>query len=440
MKRGRHQRLLSCLSPATEPHQPQVSLLGRILSASVGTLATTLLVTPLDVVKTRLQSQSLHTEAASTVERFRRSCSSTMSMVARAASLDGLGRTHTHAHGGGRVAEFGRANSCTAHATGGVGYMPRQGIIQGTCAQCLRQCHATARVAVASAGSPVGRAVAEVTPLVGPLRAPAMAALRESARAPSTTLSTFIHLVRVEGAASLYSGLSPTLLMAVPSTALYYSLYDSLRVDLAFTGDTGAPLLAGMSARVAAVTLISPLELMRTKMQAKGYKHTMVSGMRHEIATAGVRSLWRGLAPTLWRDVPFSGSYWLTYETLRKALVPHAGAGQELTGSQEFAASFAAGAGAGALAATITTPFDVVKTQVQVSMHKRGSVRSPSIPGVMRAIVQARGWRGMFAGLVPRVAKVAPACAIMISSYELGKTFLAQHSSSGSAKAFAEAE
>lgn len=35
------------------------------------------------------------------------------------------------------------------------------------------------------------------------------------------------------------------------------------------------------------------------------------------------------------------------------------------------------------------------------------------------------GASGFFRGVIPRAVKVAPACAIMISSYEMGKLFFA---------------
>lgn len=38
-------------------------------------------------------------------------------------------------------------------------------------------------------------------------------------------------------------------------------------------------------------------------------------------------------------------------------------------------------------------------------------------------IYQRNGVRAIFSGLVPRIIKIAPACAIMVSTFEYGKTF-----------------
>ena len=397
----------------------------RMASASVGTLLTALLVTPLDVVKTRLQSAPVTAQQSAKVlgaaplqQRW-----SSMSRSSFQGTL------HSHPGFLGRAArvlpgELIQSHNCSVHGTAAAVSRPpmRTGVVQAACCRCMRQCHAGATVegVAASGAAPVVRAVL-AAPKAGRGKVTGVR------HAHMSTWRTFAHLLRVEGPRSLYSGLSPTLLSAVPATALYYSLYDSLRHYTAFAGDGVAPLAAGMSARVVAATLVAPLELIRTRMQAAGYNHGMVSGLRAEVQSAGLRSLWRGLGPTLWRDVPFSGVYWLTYETLRdvcnQALPSSSGGGGILASFQEqFAASFVAGAGAGALAATLTTPFDVVKTQVQVVATEASHSRS--ISSVMRQIVLSRGVAGLFAGLAPRVAKVAPACAIMISSYEVGKQLL----------------
>ncbi|KAJ3216473.1 hypothetical protein HDU67_009428 [Dinochytrium kinnereticum] len=97
----------------------------------------------------------------------------------------------------------------------------------------------------------------------------------------------------------------------------------------------------------------------------------------------------------------------------------------------EFWGPFAAGAAAGTpskLAAIVTTPFDVAKTLQQAVRHDEpGSGKPPmknfGMIGVMRSIVSTNGLVGLFRGLSPRIAKVAPSCAIMISTYEFGKRF-----------------
>lgn len=42
---------------------------------------------------------------------------------------------------------------------------------------------------------------------------------------------------------------------------------------------------------------------------------------------------------------------------------------------------------------------------------------------MMKYIYEKNGIKGLFAGLSPRIIKVAPACAIMIASFEYGKTY-----------------
>lgn len=42
---------------------------------------------------------------------------------------------------------------------------------------------------------------------------------------------------------------------------------------------------------------------------------------------------------------------------------------------------------------------------------------------IAKNIYNNHGFRGLFTGLMPRIFKVAPACAIMIASFEYGKQF-----------------
>ncbi|KAM9844049.1 mitochondrial glutathione transporter SLC25A39 isoform 2-T2 [Aulostomus maculatus] len=243
----------------------------------------------------------------------------------------------------------------------------------------------------------------------------------------SGTLDAFVKITRHEGLRSLWSGLPPTLVMAVPATVIYFTCYDQLRdflrYGLEFQG-SHVPLVAGGLARLGAVTVISPLELIRTKMQSRrlSYSELRVC-IRSAVAQDGLLSLWRGWGPTVLRDVPFSALYWFNYELVKAHLCE-----RSQTPQASLTISFTAGAISGTIAAVLTLPFDVVKTRRQIQLGEMDTLgvplkRTTSTWQIMKTIWTELGYRGLFAGFMPRVIKVAPACAVMISTYEFGKAF-----------------
>lgn len=221
--------------------------------------------------------------------------------------------------------------------------------------------------------------------------------------------------------------------MALPSTVIYFATYDSLITHFRRKTDPNSrfyfylPAIAGGFARTFAATAISPIEMVRTKMQSKRLTYSELgNAVRRGIQQNGVRSLFMGLTATLMRDVPFSAIYWLNYETIKTTYQqPH----------PDFRFSFLAGAVSGSLAAVLTLPFDVVKTHRQIELGERlmkSDNASPnSINQILKQIYAQHGVRGLFAGIVPRLLRTAPACAIMISSYEFGKAFFEDYNRDG---------
>lgn len=271
----------------------------------------------------------------------------------------------------------------------------------------------------------------------------------------TSTFDGLRKIARNEGFLTLWRGLSPTLMMGIPANIIYFAGYDWLRTDERspiqqnFPG-AYAPFVAGSIARTAAATATSPIEMFRTRLQATpgtgaGHFKATLEGLYQMTQVNGYTSLWRGLSLTMWRDVPFSGLYWWGYEEVKKGLVTARHNAPHIPGSisdssysaSAFLDSFIAGATSGSVAALVTTPFDVGKTRQQVYRHmddqalqaaQRASP-SPSIfipeqlslPRFLLHIFQEEGFAGLFRGWAARCLKVAPACAIMISTYELGK-------------------
>ncbi|KDQ13638.1 hypothetical protein BOTBODRAFT_33346 [Botryobasidium botryosum FD-172 SS1] len=124
----------------------------------------------------------------------------------------------------------------------------------------------------------------------------------------------------------------------------------------------------------------------------------------------GLQSLWRGLSASLWRNALFSGAYRTTYEALKVRVAP---AGVQ----PDTGATFACGATGGTVAAPLIHPFDVLKTRRQ-ALSMQDAARNRDTIGVVREILKTEGWRALFAGVQPRIAKIAPACGIMIACYE----------------------
>ncbi|KAF2200950.1 mitochondrial carrier protein-like protein [Delitschia confertaspora ATCC 74209] len=394
-----------------------VSLVQKMASAVTGSVLTSLLVTPLDVVRVRLQSQA-HIPSTS-------------------------------------ISQAPRGYAPPLTLTQFRDLPPNLGITA-----CCREVfwvnnHAPYCVA--------GPTIAPINP-----SATACAVDEVQRRTINSTWDGLRKIAQHEGPSTLWRGLSPTLVMAVPSNVIYFAGYDWLRTApqspfKTTIPDAYVPLIAGATARILAAGAVSPIEMFRTRIQAASHTATAAGhfretwdGLREMVATQGVRSLWRGLTLTLWRDAPFSAIYWWGYETGRNVLVDIRGRAEARNEGLEFRMgrgeerirrrsqsrsredhtstlidSFIAGAASGAVAALITTPFDVGKTRQQVVRHTSDATthqtfkvvrpEDKSMPRFLLHIFQEQGLPGLFKGWAARCLKVAPACAIMISSYEVNK-------------------
>lgn len=245
-------------------------------------------------------------------------------------------------------------------------------------------------------------------------------------RIAESATGVLINIVKREGIPSLWSGLPATLLMAVPATVVYFTTYDKLKYRLGYVESDPSTIyitmLAGSLARVCATTLISPLELVRTKMQSTRLSYgELYHAMKVGIRSNGLPFLMRGLGPSLLRDVPFSAIYWLGYESTKSYCMRYYG-----TNDPGMVVTFLGGAVSGTIAAVLTLPFDVVKTHRQMELsepdvHRHRKMTSTWV--IMTELYRTRGLNALFAGIAPKIIKTAPACAIMITVYESGKSF-----------------
>ena len=118
-----------------------------------------------------------------------------------------------------------------------------------------------------------------------------------------------------------------------------------------------------------------------------------------------------GLVPTLWRDVPYSAVYWFMVERIRLRY-----GGSDRT-QHTFALHLMAGSSSGFIAALLTHPFDVIKSRMQRHIGS-GQGQRPGIVPLFQECVSTHGWRSLFRGIGPRMSKLVPASAVMLSTFE----------------------
>lgn len=268
-------------------------------------------------------------------------------------------------------------------------------------------------------------------------------------------------IVKREGLSGFLRGAPAGLLQGVPNTVIYMTCYESVKSGLIEDGsimDTlgiskdYVPAIAGVIGRSSSVSLTSPVELLRTQ-QLSGVKGNLLSIGQNMVKTQGWTSLYRGLIPTLWRDVPFSAIYWYSFERarwpMRDYLVQNMATGSSCgsrsskissnSGSRSSNRSdgsissscrddsmsmssahrlgdFGAGAVGGLVSALVTHPFDVLKTRRQVDEYAPSSR--------MGYMLRTEGLRGAFRGLWLRLATVIPGGAIMVTVYEGVKEYM----------------
>lgn len=265
----------------------------------------------------------------------------------------------------------------------------------------------------------------------------------------TSTYQGFVSVGKNEGLAALWRGLSLNLFMAIPSNIIYFTGYEYIKDHSPMNLHPLNPLLCGAMARTVSATMVSPVELIKTRLQSipsdlssntHALKHLLRDLMK-AVRQDGITTLFKGLQITLWRDVPFSGIYWLCYETFKSRLLTAFGAQNSnprhphrIDDWKVFVSSFFSGCGAGLVAAFFTNPFDVGKTRLQITStsHFTGAAKtSTSMFAYLAEIYKKEGLGALYVGFGPRAMKVAPSCAIMISSYEVGKILFINGNSKG---------
>ncbi|KAF3770740.1 mitochondrial carrier [Cryphonectria parasitica EP155] len=240
----------------------------------------------------------------------------------------------------------------------------------------------------------------------------------------NNSIDCFRKVVRNEGALGLYSGVLPQLIGVAPEKAIKLTVNDLVR-GWSTDKTTGhialwAEILAGGSAGGCQVVFTNPLEIVKIRLQVQGEaakKGAKGAAPKRSamwiIRNLGLVGLYKGATACLARDVPFSAIYFPTYSHLKKDLF-----GESPTKKLGIFQLLMAGAIAGMPAAYLTTPFDVIKTRLQVEARK-GETSYNGLTHAAKTILKEEGPRAFFKGGPARILRSSPQFGFTLAAYEV---------------------
>jgi dicarboxylate transporter 10 len=129
--------------------------------------------------------------------------------------------------------------------------------------------------------------------------------------------------------------------------------------------------------------------------QRRNYKHAL-HGLAVMTRTEGLSSWFRGVWPNSLRAAAMTAGQLASYDAIKGTLLRHTGMRDDIW--THFTSSFLAGV----VAATITSPIDVVKTRVMSAHGTEGVV------GIIKELSAKEGVRWMFKGWVPSFLRLGP--------------------------------
>lgn len=268
----------------------------------------------------------------------------------------------------------------------------------------------------------------------------------------------------------IYAGLPSVLFGSAPSAASFFIVYDGVKRTLLPSSPDSAPAsrthvffthsIASSLGEIAACAVRVPTEVIKQRAQAGLFGGSSllalkdILALRHApvsttIPAAGTnaiipsptgsnpigpvkrgygqvfRELYRGAGITIAREIPFTVLQFTMWESMKERYAQQhlrqKDAGSGLVKQDQIPASTSAmfGSVAGAIAAGLTTPLDVIKTRVMLARRGDGGSDAPiRVKEIVRGIAQ-EGFGAFWRGIGPRVAWIGIGGAVFLGSYQL---------------------
>ncbi|CAN0877271.1 Mitochondrial uncoupling protein 4 [Linum grandiflorum] len=249
----------------------------------------------------------------------------------------------------------------------------------------------------------------------------------ESSGAPPSVgpVAVGMNILRSEGVAALFSGVSATVLRQTLYSTTRMGLYDVLKTKWTNPQTGNMPLVskitAGLIAGGIGAAVGNPADVAMVRMQADGRLplaqrrnySSVVDAIGRMSKQEGVCSLWRGSSLTVNRAMIVTASQLASYDQIKEYILEKGvmadGLGTHVTAS--FAAGF--------VASVASNPVDVIKTRV-MNMTVEAGKAAPYSGALDCAIktVKAEGPMALYKGFIPTISRQGPFTVVLFVTLE----------------------
>jgi hypothetical protein len=254
------------------------------------------------------------------------------------------------------------------------------------------------------------------------VRTTSITSLKNNKNSLAETISVAKKIFRMEGPRGFFRGGLLGLGKSTLGAGVFFNGIENMHVltrqfrEIKYLPNNVIDFCNAGFARIFTTLTVSPLNVLKTRFEVVGnnqYK-SIPDAFRTVYKNQGLKGFYRGIIPTLIRDVPFAG---LEYSTYRYFLSLY---GRYIDPTRNpYDSSYVVFSCAGAsaiLAVLLTYPFDNMRVRLQTS--DMGAKQIKGLMPMISHVYKEEGIRGFYLGYLPRLMKKGFACSLAWTFYE----------------------
>lgn len=257
-----------------------------------------------------------------------------------------------------------------------------------------------------------------------------------------TIIRAFKHIWGQGGIKAFFVGNGLNVFKVFPESAMKFGSFETAKrffANLEGVSDTTqisrvSTFISGGIGGVVAQFTVYPIDTLKFRIQCESLSSKHLTGnalifktMKDMWNEAGFRMFYRGIGVGVCGIFPFAAIDLGTFEALKRAFIAKEALAKGIPASEVKLSNptvLAMGAFSGCIGATLVYPVNLLRTRLQAQGTHAHPYTYTGFMDVYYKTIARDGYRGLWRGLVPNLAKVAPAVSISYLIYENTKSLL----------------